>query len=72
MDMAYEYIQNKLSGTAQVKQVDRSKYSMADELVKLKELLDLEAITKEEFDSKKKQLLEDKKEAIPVNKQEEK
>ena len=56
IDLAPEwYLVNAIKNGATQKQ--ESQISVADEIKKFKELLDMGAITQEEFDAKKKQLL---------------
>lgn len=52
-----EYVQNKIREAKQPKTVSAPATSPADEVLKLKGLLDAGIITQEEFDAKKKQLL---------------
>jgi hypothetical protein len=55
----YEYIQSKVRSMKELKNYQsRGDVSIADELIKFKELLDNGIISQEEFDKKKKQLLE--------------
>ena len=54
---AEEYARLTAQATAQVLPQTVPVVSVADELKKFKELLDLDIITREEFDAKKKQLL---------------
>ena len=54
---AYEYIRGKIAVYKAIDKTAPSAFSPADELKKYKELLDAGAITQEEFDTKKKQLL---------------
>lgn len=54
MPQVYEYIQAKIK---EVKSNTQNNTSSADEIKKYKELLDMGAITQEEFDLKKKELL---------------
>lgn len=53
LQLAVDKVDNNSSGTPVVQQT----ISSADELLKFKQLLDMGAITQEEFDTKKKQLL---------------
>ena len=55
---AYEFIKEKIAECKKQKNTSVSQHSPADELKKFKELLDCGAITQEEFDKKKKQLLD--------------
>ncbi len=64
MKQVYTYINEKISVahrrnqvTENDKQSEKSNISVADEILKFKNLLDIGAITQEEFDTKKKELL---------------
>lgn len=59
MEAAYNYIMERIEYYRQHKDeaVGKQAISPADELKKFKELLDMGAITQEEFDAKKKQIL---------------
>ena len=64
MKQVYTYINEKISVahrrnqvTENDKQSEKSNISVADEILKFKNLLDIGAITEEEFDTKKKELL---------------
>ena len=57
METVNQYIQQKLKEAKEKKYAPQTSVSSADELKKFKELLDMDVITQEEFDAKKKQLL---------------
>lgn len=64
MKQVYTYIDEKISAAHRQNQVtennmqpEKTNISVADELLKFKNLLDIGAITQEEFDTKKKELL---------------
>ena len=56
MQEIYDYINERVISLKSV-EISTQNSSAADELKKFKELLDMEVITQEEFDAKKKQLL---------------
>ena len=63
MKETYDYIHDKMSefkhfaGNNQTRVTSGTSFSTADEILKYKNLLDMGAITKEEFNAKKKELL---------------
>lgn len=57
MEEVADYVKKKVEEVKRMKNVTPVALSPADELKKFKELLDLGAITQEEFDAKKKQIL---------------
>ena len=54
----YTLLMQKIDETKNSKNYSMNSQSIADEIKKFKELLDIGAITQEEFDSKKKELLQ--------------
>ncbi len=58
MREVYDYIQKRVKEHKKVQSIRPQQLSAADEIKKFKELLDIGAITEEEYNAKKKQLLE--------------
>ena len=57
LDDFIAYVNNKMQGPKEKPSQTENKNDNLEQIKQLKELLDMEAITQEEFDLKKKQLL---------------